>query len=703
MAHKYRTSPVPTPDLPKGIPYIIGNEAAERFSFYGMKGILVIFMTQYLHWMTDSQEAAMSKTLAVERYHSFTGWVYLTPIIGALISDAVLGKYRTILSLSMVYCLGHLCLAFMGFDYGGITPGWWLFSGLALIALGSGGIKPCVSAHVGDQFGKTNSQWLSKVFGWFYVSINLGAALSNIATPWLLEWYGPHWAFGVPGVLMAIATFVFWLGRNEFVHVPPGGLGFLRQTFSKEGLVCIFKLLSIFVFFVIFWALFDQTGSTWVLQAQDMNRKWLGVEWLSAQIQFINPVMILILVPLFTMVVYPAIDKYLFALTPLRKIGIGLFLMVVGFAIPSMAQELIESGKTPSIVWQLMAYIVLTASEVMVSITGLEFAYTQAPPKMKSIVMALFLGTVAFGNFVTSGVNKFIQIPDQTAVFQEIKEKIADETSFKSNSEIENILKKHKDVYGKPIRFEQDGDSIKFMLLGQDGEPTTGDDIEFTFNWEDVKRNGETRRELKSKTVTKLDELLESAANIIEEHFAANDESLPQEETALKLLKDLKDPWGESLRYRLINRNNFRVVCMGSDKTYLTKADVILSGTVTRSETDSEKNNLEKYPYTWLEQRRIKIGGDEQIEQIKKERGQSKETGIETSISIGGHTRIEGADYFWFWTKLMLGVAIGFVVVSLFYQPREYLQDEDESETLSHENPYGENDEQKPSDNDDQK
>ena len=125
----------------------------------------------------------------------------------------MLGKYRTILWLSIVYCAGHLVLAMDETRNG-------LFWGLALIAVGSGGIKPCVSAHVGDQFSKSNAQLLERVFGWFYFSINLGAFTSTLLTPFLLESYGPTYAFGVPGVLMAIATLLFWMGRNKFVHIP---------------------------------------------------------------------------------------------------------------------------------------------------------------------------------------------------------------------------------------------------------------------------------------------------------------------------------------------------------------------------------------------------------------------------------------------------------------------------------------------------
>ena len=115
--------------------------------------------------------------------------------------------------------------------------------------------------------------------------------------------------------------------------------------------------------------------------------------------------MIVTLVPLFSFVIYPAIDK-VFPLTPLRKISIGLFVMVPGFAIVSMVQGWVDAGQTPSIAWQLFAYAILTASEVMVSITCLEFAYTQAPRSMKSVIMAVFLFSVSLGNYFTAGVNK---------------------------------------------------------------------------------------------------------------------------------------------------------------------------------------------------------------------------------------------------------------------------------------------------------
>ena len=183
----------------------------------------------------------MNREEALTWYHLFSSGVYFTPILGALIADGLLGKYRTIILLSLVYCLGHLVLSLDDTRFG-------LSIGLGLIAMGSGGIKPCVSAHVGDQFGKTNSHLLEKVFSWFYFSINFGAFFSTLATPLLLEKYGPNVAFGVPGVLMFIATFVFWMGRKKFIHIPPGGMNFIKEITSKAGLSALARLTIIYVF-----------------------------------------------------------------------------------------------------------------------------------------------------------------------------------------------------------------------------------------------------------------------------------------------------------------------------------------------------------------------------------------------------------------------------------------------------------------------
>jgi POT family proton-dependent oligopeptide transporter len=354
----YRTTPDIQSTMPSGIPYIIGNELAERFSFYGMKGILTVFMTKHL---VDAagQPDYLSDENAKAVYHLFTAGAYFFPLIGAILADVLWGKYKTILWVSLMYCVGHACLALM--DLGPITGAWdmapFLFAGLILIAIGAGGIKPCVSAHVGDQFGGDNKHLLTQIFNWFYFAINLGAAVSSILTPIFLATVGPWLAFGLPGILMAIATFMFWLGRHSFVHVPPSGLNnFLAETFSSDGRRALRNLSPLFLLFVpVFWAIFDQTGSAWVLQAQSMNRQFFGVTWLESQVQAVNPILILLLIPIFAFLVYPAMNR-VFNVTPLRKIGIGFVLTAFAFSISALIETSIshrESGPATEL-WEAL-------------------------------------------------------------------------------------------------------------------------------------------------------------------------------------------------------------------------------------------------------------------------------------------------------------------------------------------------------------
>ncbi|UCC97316.1 MAG: POT family MFS transporter [Phycisphaerales bacterium] len=403
---KYLTAPVPSKKMPAGVPYILTNEAAERFAFYGSRCILVFFMTHLLQ-NAQGQLAPMTAEQSKTWFHLFVSAVYFTPLLGALISDIWLGKYRTILCFSVLYCFGFIALAL---DHTRLGLG----VGLVLIAIGSGIIKPCVSANVGDQFGETNKHLLNRVYHWFYFAINLGAAISNLMIPELLDRYGPAVGFGVPGAFMVLATVAFWLGRKKFVHIPRAGSKFVKECFSGEGIKAIGKLSIIYVFVAPFWALFDQMDSAWMLQAEKMNRTWLGHTWLPTQIVALNPLMILLLIPVFSYVIYPAISK-VFPLTALRKIGLGLLLAGTPFVVSALIERRIVAGAAPSIGWMVLGYALLTSAEIMVSITCLEFSYTQAPKKMKSFIMAVFLLSISLGNAFTAVVNAVIVNDDGTS------------------------------------------------------------------------------------------------------------------------------------------------------------------------------------------------------------------------------------------------------------------------------------------------
>lgn len=619
----YATTALQTKKMPPGIPYIIGNEAAERFSFYGMRTILTIFMVKYLWLMGDQPGEPMTDAEASEQYHLFTGFVYLTPFLGALLADFLFGKYRVIIWLSLVYCLGHGSLALMGI-VGKVEACFAI--GLWLIIFGSGGIKPCVSAHVGDQFGPGNQHLLTRIFNWFYFSINLGAFASSLLTPWLLEWYGPHVAFGVPGVLMLIATICFWAGRHKFVHIPAERSLLIRDIGSREGIFAMLKLCVIYFFVAVFWALFDQTGSSWVLQAEDMDRRFLGVEWLPSQIQALNPILILIFIPLFTYFIYPAINK-VFRLSPLRKISIGLYVMVFAFAVIAIAQESIDAGGRPSISWQLLGYVIITAAEVMVSIVCLEFSYTQAPRSLKSFVMALFFISVFVGNFFTAKVNDLIQVDNPVAV--DWRKESVDERTFP----------------------------------GFDGKEGTGDDVVVT-------REGEIRFAGRSE--------LEKVVKAFTEAIRSNGFDCPNREEGNLLIEPFQDSRGNYYRYSLINRRQCRITGSGVDGEFMTPWDegVILKVTGADGEPSgrglvSRVLSTIRPDVPWLERRKSELGVATESETAA---GGAKVT---PTYFIGGQAKLEGAPYFWFFTQVMMGAALFFTFVAIVYQPRAYLYEGD--------------------------
>ncbi|MHC4572933.1 MAG: POT family MFS transporter [Planctomycetota bacterium] len=403
---KYLTAPLPSKKMPAGVPYILGNEAAERFAFYGMTSILVVFMTKYLMGPGGVLDV-MGEEESKKYFHFFNAAVYFMPLLGALISDIWLGKYRSVIYFSLVYCMGFSVLMLDLTRFG-------LAAGLVLIAIGSGIIKPCVSANVGDQFGKSNRHLMSKVYSWFYFAINLGACISMWLCPLLLDRCGPRWGFGVPAAFMFLATIAYWLGRRKFVHIPPAGIKSLKDSLRGEPIRALGRLCVLYVFVAMFWSLFYQSQSAWVLQAEKMNLRWLGITWLPAQVQFVNSLLIMILIPLFAYVIYPALNR-VFPLTALRKISVGLFVTALSFVVPAVVEMQITAAARPSVGWQFFAYVILTAAEVMVSITCLEFSYTQAPKSTKSFVQALFLLSISLGNAFTAIVNAFIQNEDGTS------------------------------------------------------------------------------------------------------------------------------------------------------------------------------------------------------------------------------------------------------------------------------------------------
>jgi POT family proton-dependent oligopeptide transporter len=394
---QYKTTPTQTDKNPPGIFHILASETTERFAYYGMTLILTEFMTKHL------QGGNMSGTGGISWYHNFKCVTYLFPILGAIIADLWLGKFRTIILFSILYCFGLLSITIDQSRTG-------LYLCMVLVAIGSGFIKPCMSANLGDQFGKQNQHLMAKIYNWFYFAINIGAFIGPFIAAQLMDSpkFGPRWAFGLTFVVMVCSIIIFWSGRKSFVHAPIEGGKFLKSAFTGEGLKAVLRLSVLFIIISAFYTLYELSGSAWIVNAEKLNKVWLGHHWVASQIPDFNALFIMILIPVFSYVVYPVLGKF-FRLTAKRKIAIGMFLIILPFFVMISLEHRIMAGEVPSIGWQFLANLLLTIAEIFVSISCLEFAYTQAPAEMKSFVMSLYLAaSIGLGNLFTSLINQLI-------------------------------------------------------------------------------------------------------------------------------------------------------------------------------------------------------------------------------------------------------------------------------------------------------
>uniref|UniRef100_UPI00358E8F14 solute carrier family 15 member 1 n=1 Tax=Myxine glutinosa TaxID=7769 RepID=UPI00358E8F14 len=376
--------------------FIVVNEFCERFSYYGMKAVLVIYFKNFLQW---------DENLSTAIYHAFVSLCYFTPILGAIIADSWLGKFRTIAYLSIVYAIGQIVTAISAIPVIGSKGGdsgsgddpvnhfnddlplhvGLTILGLILIALGTGGIKPCVSAFGGDQFEDDQQELRKSFFSFFYLSINAGSLISTFITPILRgqKCWGEDcffMAFGIPSLLMIVAVVVFISGTSMYKKNPPGGniivelvrcIGFaLKNRFhyrsseypkrdhwldwAKEKyryrtiteVKMVLHVLFLYLPLPMFWALFDQQGSRWTFQATRMNGDFGSVQIMPDQMQTVNPIFIVIFIPIMDTIVYPLIAKCGIDFTPLRRMTAGMLLASLAFVAAALVEVALVSSET---------------------------------------------------------------------------------------------------------------------------------------------------------------------------------------------------------------------------------------------------------------------------------------------------------------------------------------------------------------------
>ncbi|CAN9498486.1 unnamed protein product [Ophioblennius macclurei] len=415
-------------NYPISICFIVVNEFCERFSYYGMKALLTLYFVTYLHW---------DKDLSTAIYHAFSSLCYFTPILGAVIADSWLGKFKTIIYLSIIYVIGHVVKSVGAIPTVGNTDVHIGLSmtGLILIALGTGGIKPCVAAFGGDQFGEDHGNERQKFFSIFYMSINAGSLLSTIITPILrgdVQCFGGDCyalAFGVPAILMVVALVVFIAGSGMYVKIPPKGnvllevcncIGFaITNRYRRRGMEAsrkhwldwaeekypkrliqeikmVLRVLILYIPLPMFWALFDQQGSRWTLQSTRMNMAFGSSFTVKPdQIQMLNPLLILIFVPIFDLIIYPLVTLCRINITPLRKMATGMIFAAAAFAAATVVEvnvmkTVVDPAPAGNCLLQVYNLAGAAGDNVMVKIPDSELfpdpiQYLQDPPKYERL------------------------------------------------------------------------------------------------------------------------------------------------------------------------------------------------------------------------------------------------------------------------------------------------------------------------------
>ena len=450
--------------LPPSTRSIILVEFMERYAYYAFRSVLVSFFVDKLLFPESSAISAFMYTSAL---------AYFTPLAGGLLSDALLGKYLTIKIFSTVYVAGLALLSFGAFTLSAAC----VFLGLLLIGVGTGGIKPCVSSFGADQLKyvksptgeispapSSSSSSMRLYFSAFYFAINVGALLSYIFSPLAKHYMGYGFAFLFPAIFMAAALAVLVNSKPSYVVIKPdpsaptspvavilrilmaattdlltscgrssstAPRSFLdRATRSSSSTINqaevadakdFFRTIKFVLLMPLFWMLFDQQGSAWVLQAKRMDVPgWLEAE----QLGVCNTGFVLVLLPIMEKKVYPWLSSIGREPTPLRRMGLGMFFGGASFIVSALVETSIQNSPPHSVpvFIQLPQYLILTIGEIGVSTTGLEvrsklehaqpslrsssplslalaqFFYEEAPPSMRTASASLFLLTTAMGD-----------------------------------------------------------------------------------------------------------------------------------------------------------------------------------------------------------------------------------------------------------------------------------------------------------------
>jgi POT family proton-dependent oligopeptide transporter len=403
---------------PRGLAYLFTTEMWERFSYYGMRALLVLYMVKYLLEPGPAETVIGLATLraalealfgpldaqpfASHIYGLYTALVYLTPIFGGLLADRVLGQRRTVILGAALMALGHFMMAFESL---------FLMALLTLI-VGNGAFKPNISTQVGGLYAPGDRR-RDRAYSVFYVGINIGAFFSPLVCGTLGELWGWHYGFAAAGVGMTIGLITYLIA---YPTLPPDEMHKARATgrdrapLTGEERRAIYALLALFVPTCLFWATYEQSGNTIALWADELTDRtfnllvWRGeipVTWFQA----FNPFMIFAFTPLIVMLWSWQARRGTEPST-VTKMALGCFGVTLANLILVAAAWTAGGGKA-SWLWLLAYFVVITLGELYLSPIGLSLVSKLAPARMVSLLMGLWLATSFVGNFLAGWLGSF--------------------------------------------------------------------------------------------------------------------------------------------------------------------------------------------------------------------------------------------------------------------------------------------------------
>ncbi|MDE1974587.1 MAG: peptide MFS transporter [Hyphomicrobiales bacterium] len=419
------------PDLfghPRALSFLFATEMWERFSYYGMRALLVLYMTKYLllaghagnvaglAWLKAALEQVFGpldvQPLSSQIYGFYTALVYLTPIFGGLLADRVLGQRRTVVIGAALMAIGHFMMAVQSL---------FLFALLALI-LGNGAFKPNISTQVGGLYAPGDRR-RDRAYSIFYVGINIGAFLAPLVCGTLGETAGFHYGFAAAGVGMLIGLSIYLYAQR---FLPPDELQKARAAHRERRPLDriewrgIAAILVLFIPTALFWATYEQQGNTIVLWADANTDRTIslfghGVEIPTTWFLAFNPFMIFAFTP-FIVALWSRQAARGTEPSTVSKMALGCFGAALAYLIMAAAAAHVGAGKA-SWLWLFAFFVVITIGELYLSPVGLSLVTKIAPLRLLSMMMGVWLATSFVGGFLAGTIGSFWSRMDKAEFF----------------------------------------------------------------------------------------------------------------------------------------------------------------------------------------------------------------------------------------------------------------------------------------------